>query len=192
MFRFVQIVGGEDDGGAAFGQSADDLPGLTAGGCVEAGGRLVEEDQIGIANHRGGEIESALLTAGEFGAAPIGVLGEADQLERVVRVHRVVVESRREVEHFARRQSLHRRAALEHDPDASVELAALTLGVVAEHGDLTCVALAVALEDFDQGRLAGSVGSEERVDLSGIDLQVDGIDGGDRSVSLGDAADADR
>ncbi len=42
------VVGGEDDGGSAPGQAKDELPEAGALARVEAGGRLVEEEDRGI------------------------------------------------------------------------------------------------------------------------------------------------
>jgi len=48
---------------------------------------------------------------------------------------------------------------------------------VAEHRDLAAVAVAVALEDLDGGRLARPVGSEQAVDLAAADRERQAADG---------------
>ena len=188
---FVEVVGGEQDGCAAVGEAFDDLPGLAACGGVEACGGFVEEDEVGVADHAGGEVEAALLSAGEFVAAAVGVFGEADEFEGFVDVHGVFVEFGGEVEHFAWGEALAGGAALEDDADAAGEGVALAAGVEAEDGDGAFVAVAVALHDFDQGGFAGAVGSEQCVDLAGVDGEVDVVDGADGAVAFGESVDFD-
>ena len=63
--RLVHEVGGEEDGLAERAEVLDRRPGLAAGGRVEAGGRLVEEEQVGVADEREREVEAAPLAARE-------------------------------------------------------------------------------------------------------------------------------
>src|SRR5690606_26642026 len=51
----VEVVGGEDDGGAAGGEVRDGVPDFAAPGRVEAGGGFVEEQDLGGQDHAGGE-----------------------------------------------------------------------------------------------------------------------------------------
>ena len=60
-------------------QLADEVPGGAAGLRVEAGGRLVEEDQLGAADDGHGEREPLLLAAGE---PPVGRTAAAAEAER--------------------------------------------------------------------------------------------------------------
>ena len=53
-------------------------------GQVDAGGRLVEEEQVGLAGQRPGDQHALLLAAGELGDAVARPVGQADHLERVV------------------------------------------------------------------------------------------------------------
>jgi hypothetical protein len=63
VFRLVHVMGGEEDGLAELPEPGNDLPGGAAGGRVEASGRLVQEDELGVADEGEGEIEPALLTS---------------------------------------------------------------------------------------------------------------------------------
>ena len=51
-FGLLHVVGREEDRLAEVPQAGDDLPGGAARGGVEAGRRLVEEDQLGVADQR--------------------------------------------------------------------------------------------------------------------------------------------
>ena len=59
----VHVVGSEQDGFAQLGQALHDLPGLAARRGVEAGRRLVKEEQLGIADQRHPDVEAPLLAA---------------------------------------------------------------------------------------------------------------------------------
>jgi signal transduction histidine kinase len=65
-------MGGEKDRLAELAEPGDDLPGGPAGGRVEPGGRLVEEDELGVTDQREREIEPPPLAAGEPGGERAG------------------------------------------------------------------------------------------------------------------------
>ena len=48
LLGFLDVVGGEDDGRAVLAQAADHVPHVAAKLDVDAGGRLVEEQDVGI------------------------------------------------------------------------------------------------------------------------------------------------
>ena len=59
----LHVVGGQEDGLAELAQTVDDLPGGAARRRVEARCRLVEEDQLGIADQRERDVQPAALAA---------------------------------------------------------------------------------------------------------------------------------
>src|SRR5215472_14968203 len=50
VFRLVHVVDGEEDGLAELPEPGDDVPGGAAGGRVETSGRLVQEDELWVAD----------------------------------------------------------------------------------------------------------------------------------------------
>src|SRR2546423_6383706 len=76
--RLVQVVGGEENGLAEVPERGDDAPRSPARRGVEAGGRLVEEDQLRVTDQREREVEPPLLTAGERPDALVLLALEAD------------------------------------------------------------------------------------------------------------------
>ena len=88
VLRLVHVVGGEEDRLAELAQPGDDLPGGPAGGGVETGGRLVEEDELGVADQREREVEPPPLAAGQPGGERARPAGEADQGDGLVDVAR--------------------------------------------------------------------------------------------------------
>jgi hypothetical protein len=173
VLRLVHVVGGEEDGLAERLQPLDHLPGLAARGRVEAGGRLVEEDQVGVADDADGDVDAPLLAAGERADAGVALGAEAGQLDRLLDRSRRRVEGGEEGDRLAHRQQRVELALLQDEADALAPGAGRLRGVGAEHRDLAAARLAVALEDLDRRRLSGSVGPEEAEHLAGRDLEVD-------------------
>src|SRR5205823_9415320 len=65
LLRLVEVVRRQQDRLAERAQAADRLPGGAARGRVEAGRRLVEEDEVGVTDEREPEVEPPPLAAGE-------------------------------------------------------------------------------------------------------------------------------
>ena len=65
-------------------EAGDDVPELAARLRIEAGGRLVEEEQLGIADQRAGDGEPLLLAAGELLDPGVALVLELDQLQHLV------------------------------------------------------------------------------------------------------------
>ena len=64
---------------------ADLLPQRAAALQVQAGGRLVEEQDARAVHEREREVQSALHAAGVAADAPVGRFGQADALEQLLR-----------------------------------------------------------------------------------------------------------
>src|SRR6185295_12558173 len=104
--------------------------------------RLVEEEQLGIADQRHADVEPALLAAGEAASAGVGLALQADQLDHLVDRPRSAVVAGVEPERLAHGQVRVQPAVLQDDPDPLAPGAVATLGVLAEDGDLSTAALA--------------------------------------------------
>ena len=154
-------------------QRADRAPRPSAARRVEAGRRLVEEDELGVADERDAEVEPALLAARERLHPRVALLVQADEVDHLVDVARPLVvagEHPVDLAHVSTGQS---SRLLEHDADPLAERALGRARVEAEHADLARVALPVALEDLDRRRLAGAVRAEQAEDLADGHLEVD-------------------
>ena len=73
----LQVLGGEDQRGAAADQLAEHVPELVAAFRVEAGGRLVEEEDRGRGDEAGGEVEPAAHAAAVVLDQPVARVVEA-------------------------------------------------------------------------------------------------------------------
>ena len=65
LLGLLDVVGGEDDGDAALAQPAHQLPHVAAQLDVDAGGRLVEEQDLGLVRQRLGDHHAPLHAARE-------------------------------------------------------------------------------------------------------------------------------
>jgi hypothetical protein len=81
---------------------------------------------------------------------------------------------------------------LQHHADPLSVGRACSFRIEAEDVDLAGVAGAVALQNLDRGRLAGTVGAEETEDLALCDLEADPADRFVVTVGLPQAVDGDR
>ena len=79
-FGFLDVLGGQQRASAPGGQLPEDLPQLQASGRVQAGGRLVEEQDRGRGQQRGGEVQAA---AHPPGVRPDQAPGRAGQAELI-------------------------------------------------------------------------------------------------------------
>ena len=91
LLRLVEVVRRQQHRLAERAQRADHLPRRAPRGRVEARRRLVEEDEIGVADERDAEVEPALLAAGERLHARVALLVEPDELDHLVDVARLLV-----------------------------------------------------------------------------------------------------
>ena len=187
----VEVVGGEDDRGAAVGQSADHAPQAAPHLRVEAGCGLVEEEELGASHDRHGDVEAAPLAAGQLAHAARGLAAEVDMIEGVLNRHRVLEEARSAGHRLADGEVAEVRGALGDDADARAPLAQGALRVLAEHADRPAVGAPQALEDLDGGGLARAVGAEQGEDGSGAHGQIKPAEHGCAAVGLRQAADLD-
>ena len=84
VLRLVHVVSREDDRRALAPQLVDELPRAAAGGRVEPGGGLVEEQQLRCADDAERDVEPALLPARQRLHSGVGLVHEPDELEHVV------------------------------------------------------------------------------------------------------------
>src|ERR1700758_5475553 len=150
------------------------LPEVAARGRVDAGGRLIEQQQARLVQHAGGEREALLPAARKLARELLGAAGEAESLERLAHRGLAVghlIYARHEVEVFADRQILPERETLGHVADVAPDRGALAQDVVAEAGAAARVGRQQAAQHADRGRLAAAVRPEESEDLARLHLE---------------------
>ena len=192
VFRLVHVMGGEEDGLAELPQPGHDLPGRAAGGRVETGGRLVQEDEFRVADEGEGEIEAAPVAAGEPGAERARLLGEADQGDGLVDISRRAVEPGVHGQALPDGQAGLRLRLLQDHAHAVPPGAARRGRVVPQDPDLSLRARPEAFEDLDRRGLTRAVRAEEGEDLAPPHLQINARHRLAAGVALDQPAHADR
>ncbi len=105
ILGLLHVVRCEEDRLAEPTQTGDDLPGSAAGGRIEPGRRLVEEDELRITDEREREVEPPPLAAGQPRAERACLLAETDQGDRLLDVPRRMVEAGVQGQALPNRQS---------------------------------------------------------------------------------------
>src|ERR1041385_5404378 len=166
----------------------DQVPELPPRLRVEPGGRLVEEEELGIGHQRAGERQPLLLAAGELADPGVALLAELHRGEHVVDGTGTAVEAPEELDRLRHGELLGELGLLERDPEALAERARIPPPGLSEHPDLPRVGRGEAFADLDGGGLAGAVGPEEAEALARPDLEVEAVHGDDIAVLLAEAA----
>lgn len=138
---------------------------------VEAGRGLVEEEQLGPADDAEGDVDAATLSARELADADLGLVGETDRGDGLVDVARPRVERGEVGEQLADGGGGRLACVLQHDAQARLPVQAAAMRIDTEHADVAARAIAVSLEDLDDGALAGAVGSEQGEGLASPDVE---------------------
>src|SRR5271165_3634143 len=129
----VEVVGREDDRLAEIAQRADRPPRRPPRLGVEAGGGLVEEDQVGVADEREPEVEPPQLTARELAAAHVGLVLEPGQGEHLLDRTGMGVEAGPVAERLAGSDVAVDPPRLQDDADLPAQLDRAPGGIVSEH-----------------------------------------------------------
>ena len=151
---------------------------------IEAGGRLVEEQDVGVAGEPDGEVQAPALAARQL----------------PIRVSRLASSSTRSISSSGARGREYQRAVISRTsptvrstgmavscrtiPMRSRRARSPRAGIAAQDGDVAGGGEPVALDDLDGRGLARAVGAEQAEDLAGADRQADVADGVHLSVGL--------
>ena len=79
--RLVEIARGEHDGRPVGGGPGDQPPQVGAADRIDAGGRLVQHQQVGLVQHRGDDAELLPHPAGQLPRQPVAGAGQAGPLQ---------------------------------------------------------------------------------------------------------------
>ena len=183
LVGLVQVLGGEEDGGAFGDELADDLPHVVATARVEAGGRLVEEDDPRVADQRHGEVEAPLHAARVGGGGPPGGGGEVEALQQLsggeaaLALGQVVEVAHQEHVLLAGDEAVD-CGELAGDADRGPHCLGVGGELVTADADVAgrSVGGDEGGEDLDDGGLAGAVRAEQGEDRSFRDVEVDAIE----------------
>src|SRR5262249_13001170 len=159
-FRFVHVVSRQQYGTALLTERPDDVPELPTRLRVEPGCRLVEEQELRIANQRAGDREALWLAAGELADPCFGFLFERDAGNGFVGFEPAVVEAAKQRERLANRELLRQLGFLQRDADTLADVAVLSAPVHPEDFDFAGRRLQQSFDDLDGRRLTGPIGTQ--------------------------------
>src|SRR4249920_2759292 len=182
---------GQHDRGAVPAQRLDQLPELAAGLRIEAGGRLVEEDQFGPPDNTQRNVQPAGLTAGQLADPRPCLAGQPDQGDRFLGPARRRVERGEVPDDLELGEFRPGAGQLQDDADPGPPRPARPGGVLAHHVDGAVVAAAEPLQDLHRGGLARAIGPEQGEYLAAVDLEIDAADRRDVPVTLAQVPDLD-
>ncbi len=180
VLGFLDVMRGEDDGDAGGAQFAHQLPHVLAQFDVDAGGRLVEKQDLRLVRQRLGDHQPALHAAGQHPDLGVALVPQRQLLEHFLDMRgigRLAEQSARKPQGRRRRLEGVGGQLLRHQPDQRARRAVVGNDVVTVDGDLAGGRIDDAADDADQRRLAGAVRAEQREDLAVADIQVDVFEG---------------
>ena len=187
-----QVVGRHENGAALVPEAGNKLPCRPPRLGVHARGRLVQDQDLGLADEGEGQGQALPLAARQPANPRPGNVPEPHDLEERLGVATAVVEPGVQVEHIARRGSRVEAAALEHEAQPGLEGRTAPGRVLSQDPGLAGIGRTVALEDLDRGGLAGPVRSEEGEELAGCHGQGYAVEDVASPVSLDDAPEGER
>lgn len=176
-FGLIHVVSGKDGRAAPALEISDDVPELAAGLRIEAGGRLVEEEEFRITDQSERDREPALLAAGERFDVGVCLGFKSHSGQDLKGIFPLVVKAAEEPNQFENGRFFGESGFLESDADAFTEFLGLGVPAAAEQFDVALGGGVEALENFDRGGFAGAVRAEQSKTLAGSDFQVEPIDG---------------
>ncbi len=177
-----EVLGGEEDGGAAVDQALDHLPQVVAALGVEAGGGLVEEQHGGSRHQGGSQVEAPPHAAGVRLEWPIAGVAELELFEQIVSSadHRLlgqVVEPSHHGQVLPTGEVLVDGGILPGQPDHGADERGFSRDVMTEDPCHSAVGLQDGGEDADGRGLAGTVGSQQTEDRPFFDGEADPVEG---------------
>src|SRR6478672_6354179 len=121
LFGLVHVVRREHDAASARSQLDDEVPQLPSRLRIEPRRRLVEEQQLRVADDGAGEREALLLSAAQLPDARLALLTELYDVDHLVHTPAALVEAAEEHHGLLHRQLLGELRLLKLDAEALTE-----------------------------------------------------------------------
>src|SRR6185503_783517 len=188
---FVHVVRRQHDRAAGALEFFDELPELAACLRIEPGRRLVEKQELRIADERAREREPLLLAARQRADARAPLLLELHEPDDVLDRRPFVKEAAEQADGLLDRELFRELRLLKLNAEPLLQRFGVGLPVEAEHFYFACVARREALADLDRRRLAGAVRAEQAEAFAGLHLEVEAVHGDDVLERLTKIADAE-
>jgi tumor protein p53-inducible protein 3 len=175
-FRFFHVMRRQQHRTAARAISGHDVPELQATLRIEPGRRLVEKQDVRLADERTRNGQPLLLTAGEFADARIPLLVEREVAQQLVGRGTAAIERAEERERLHDRELLGELRFLKRNADTLPQLTLVALPLEAENAHFAAVGRVEPLEDLDGRRLPRTVRTEQAETLAAQNFEIDPVD----------------
>ena len=181
LLGLIHVMGREDECRPALLQLVQPVPEHVTSLGIEAGGRLVEQHQFGLADERPGNAHAPLLAAGEWVDGVVLAFGQLDELEQLCgpcprHVPRDVEVPGVDYEVLENRQFVVELVHLRDDPDAGPDGSAVGCGTQTEDLEPATGGRGHASDHAHARCLAGSVRAEEPECFALLDVEIDLVD----------------
>src|SRR5206468_2916980 len=151
----------------------DEIPKLPSRLRVEPRGRLIEEQELRIADERAGHGEPLLLSAGQRAHAAVALLGELHERDDLVDHPTARVETSKQLQGFRDGQLLRELRILKLDAKTLAQRALVRLPAHTEHFHVAGVRVEQPLADLDRRRLAGAIRTEKAEAFAGAHVEIE-------------------
>ena len=172
--RFIHVVRGDEKRQPLGGELMDLLPEIAARFGIDAGGRLVEQQQFRPMNEAGRQREPLLPAAGKLAGELVFALCRAQSLDAFAHGLAPIlhpVHARHEIEILRDAQVFPEAEPLRHVADLPLDRFAFGDHVVTQDTSAPGIRAQQSAEHADERRLAAAVRTEEAVDLAGGHLR---------------------
>src|SRR6266545_412694 len=193
----VQVVGRQEDRRAALRHVAKHRPHGPPTEGIEPDRRLVEEEHLGVGDHRHRDDHALPESAGQLCVELVAVFPQAEVVHHLARPLSGVLagaasDQAHVVDVVVRREEHLRPGLLRHDGDVRADRLRVREHVVAQHRRAADGRFELRREDPEERRLARAVAPEEAEDLALVDREGDVLEGFRASgVRLPQAVDRD-
>src|SRR5262249_30551023 len=100
----IHVMSGQHDGSALGTEGAEDVPELPAGLRIQTGGRLIEEEQIRIADQSASDRQALTLSSGEFPHVAVSFFRQLDSVHDRLRCLSSTIKAPKNPESFKHRE----------------------------------------------------------------------------------------
>ena len=173
--RFVEIRGGHEYGHALFEDAAQDIPEFAAGDRIDAGGRLIEENNLGRMDQCAREREFLLHAARQRLRQAFSKRGQPRKIEQFVPPFLIALDPvnlGKEFDIFVYGQIAIQREGLREVADARLDFFRLGSEIKSKNLPRPTRWIQDAAQEPDRGALAGAVGADQAEHFAAVHFQI--------------------
>src|SRR6266481_10125146 len=181
---FLDIVRGHDNRFFLAFQFLDDVVYLSPHLGIEPGGRLIEEQDLGVVDESHGEGQTLLLSARELAVEGIALFFQTEALEQFLRIAPPLVKAGEETQCFHHAKLVWKRRELQRGADFMLQFLGVALRVQSANGDAAAIKRAQPLENLNGAGFSCAVRPEQPENLAFFHGKADAANGFHVAVSL--------